>query len=70
MAERRLLEMYVRQLLESEAGPEVSISWQGGEPTLMSLDFFDAHGGLRRALQATGPDARLYHSNQRHAVGR
>ena len=36
----QLLETYVRQLLESEAGPEVSIAWQGGEPTLMGLDFF------------------------------
>ena len=35
-----LLETYVRQLLESQPGPEVSIAWQGGEPTLMGLDFF------------------------------
>jgi uncharacterized protein len=35
-----LLETYVRQLLESQAGPEVNIAWQGGEPTLMGLDFF------------------------------
>ncbi len=35
-----LLETYVRQLLEAQQGPEVSIAWQGGEPTLMGLDFF------------------------------
>lgn len=35
-----LLETYVRQLLESQPGPDVSINWQGGEPTLMGLDFF------------------------------
>ena len=35
-----LLETYLRQLLESQAGPEVCIAWQGGEPTLMGLDFF------------------------------
>jgi len=35
-----LLETYIRQLLEAQAGPEVMISWQGGEPTLMGLDFF------------------------------
>lgn len=34
------LEIYIRQLLESQATPEMSISWQGGEPTLMGLDFF------------------------------
>ena len=35
-----LLEIYIRQLLEAQAGPEVIIAWQGGEPTLMGLDFF------------------------------
>jgi uncharacterized protein len=35
-----LLETYLRQLLESHRAPEVSVSWQGGEPTLMRLDFF------------------------------
>ncbi|HSC90229.1 MAG TPA: anaerobic sulfatase maturase [Gaiellaceae bacterium] len=36
-----LLEAYVRQLVEAHAGlPEVTVAWQGGEPTLMGLDFF------------------------------
>ena len=36
-----LLETYLRQLIESHAQvPEVQIAWQGGEPTLMGLDFF------------------------------
>src|SRR4029453_7495851 len=35
-----LLETYIRQLLESQAGPEVMVGWQGGEPTLMGVDFF------------------------------
>ena len=34
------LENYVRQLLESHTAPLVTIAWQGGEPTLMGLDFF------------------------------
>ena len=34
------LETYIRQLLESQSVPEVTIAWQGGEPTLMGLDFF------------------------------
>ncbi len=37
-----LLETYIRQLLEAHSQvPEVNISWQGGEPTLMGLDFFE-----------------------------
>jgi uncharacterized protein len=35
-----LLEAYIRQLIESQAGPEITIAWQGGEPTLMGVDFF------------------------------
>jgi uncharacterized protein len=35
-----LLESYMRQYIESQRVPEVSIAWQGGEPTLMGLDFF------------------------------
>ncbi len=34
------LETYIRQLLESHRAPEVTVAWQGGEPTLMGLDFF------------------------------
>ena len=36
-----LLDTYIRQLIESHVrAPEVNIAWQGGEPTLMGLDFF------------------------------
>ena len=36
-----LLEAYVKQLIEAHAGvTEVAIAWQGGEPTLMGVDFF------------------------------
>jgi uncharacterized protein len=34
------LELYIRQLLESHRTPAVTVAWQGGEPTLMGLDFF------------------------------
>ena len=34
------LETYIRQLIESHNVPEVTVAWQGGEPTLMGLDFF------------------------------
>lgn len=35
-----VLETYIAQLLEAHRGPEVAVAWQGGEPTLMGLDFF------------------------------
>lgn len=40
-----MLETYIRQLLESHRTPDVTIAWQGGEPTMMGLDFF------RRAME-------------------
>ncbi len=39
------LDAYIRQLLESHRTPQVTVAWQGGEPTLMKLDFF------RRAVE-------------------
>ncbi len=34
------MEEYVRQTIEGQTATEVAIAWQGGEPTLMGLDFF------------------------------
>ena len=34
------LEAYIRQLLESHRVADVTVAWQGGEPTLMKLEFF------------------------------
>lgn len=34
------LERFTRQYIEAQHAPEVTIAWQGGEPTLMGLDFF------------------------------
>jgi len=35
-----VLEAYICQLLEAHRAPQVTVAWQGGEPTLMGLDFF------------------------------
>jgi uncharacterized protein len=35
-----LLEEYTRQYIAAQRVPEVTFAWQGGEPTLMGLDFF------------------------------
>ena len=52
-----LLELYLRQLIEAHAGsPEVVVAWQGGEPTMMGLDFFRRSAALaeRRSGRASG----------------
>jgi uncharacterized protein len=35
-----MLEAYIRQLIDGHRTPRVTVAWQGGEPTLMGLDFF------------------------------
>lgn len=35
-----ILEAHIRQYIEAQQAPEVIFSWQGGEPTLLGLDFF------------------------------
>jgi uncharacterized protein len=35
-----VLKAYIKQLIESHQTPEVTVAWQGGEPTLMGLGFF------------------------------
>ena len=36
----RVLEEYIRQYIGANENPEVTFAWQGGEPTLMGIDFF------------------------------
>ncbi len=35
-----LLETFTRQYIETQRVPEITFAWQGGEPTLLGLDFF------------------------------
>lgn len=40
-----VLENYIRQLIEAHRTQQVTVAWQGGEPTLMGIDFY------RRAIE-------------------
>ncbi len=42
------LEQFIRQYIEGVTGPEVVFSWQGGEPTLLGVDFFRRAVDLER----------------------
>ena len=35
-----VLESYIRQYCESQSSSEVTFAWQGGEPTLLGIDYF------------------------------
>jgi len=43
-----MLETYVRDYIAHQAGPEISFAWQGGEPTLMGVEFFERVVALQR----------------------
>jgi uncharacterized protein len=47
-------EAYIRQLLAAHQVPDVTIAWQGGEPTLMGLDFFHRSIELQKKYQKPG----------------
>lgn len=53
MADRTLAE-HIRQYIEAQDGDEVIFSWQGGEPTLMGLDFFRRIIDLQRRYARKG----------------
>jgi len=58
-----LLELYIRQLLEAHGGEEeVTVAWQGGEPTLMGLDFFMR--SVELVEQHRRPGQRVLHTMQ------
>ena len=61
-----VLEAYRRQLLQAHAGPEVTIAWQGGEPTLLGIDFFRRAVALAEDLRR--PGVRLDHTIQTNAT--
>ncbi|MFV1969694.1 MAG: anaerobic sulfatase maturase [Acidimicrobiia bacterium] len=61
-----MLETYVRQLLESHRTPEVTVAWQGGEPTMMGLDFFKRSVELVEKHQR--PDQRVEYTIQTNGV--
>ena len=43
-----VLEAYVRQQIEAQRGPEIQFAWQGGEPTLMGVEFFEKAADFQR----------------------
>ena len=48
-----VLEAYVQRYIAAVAAPEVEFTWQGGEPTLSGLEFFERAVALQR-LHAQG----------------
>jgi len=61
-----VLESYVRQYIASQRVPEVTFAWQGGEPTLMGLEFYRKAVELQQKYRR--PGMRIQNSLQTNAV--
>lgn len=61
-----LLEAHLRQYIEAQTGDEVVFSWQGGEPTLMGLDFFLRVVKLQQKYKK--PDQRIENDLQTNGI--
>src|SRR5579871_1324250 len=61
-----VMQSYVRQTIEANSRGEVTLAWQGGEPTLMGLEFY------RRAMeiveQARKPGVQIQHTIQTNGI--
>lgn len=49
-----VLETYIRQYIEAQQVPEVQFAWQGGEPTLLGVEFFERVVELQRRYRRPG----------------
>jgi uncharacterized protein len=61
-----VLEAYVKQVIESQRERHVTIAWQGGEPTLMGLDFYQRAMTLVRKYMR--PGMTLEHTIQTNGI--
>ena len=61
-----MLELYIKQLLESHTASEINIAWQGGEPMLMGIDFF--RKSVELVTKYKRPDQKILHSIQTNGV--
>ena len=61
-----VLEEFTRQYIEAQRVPEVTFGWQGGEPTLMGLDFFRKAVALQEKYRK--PNMRIKNTFQTNGV--
>lgn len=61
-----LLEAYTRQYINAQHVPEVTFAWQGGEPTLMGLDFYRQAVAYQQKHKK--PGMKIYNALQTNAV--
>jgi len=58
-----VLEAYIKQYCESQNTPEILFAWQGGEPTLMGVEFFRKAVVLQKKYSAGRPVQNAFQTN-------
>ncbi|QHI70011.1 anaerobic sulfatase maturase [Tichowtungia aerotolerans] len=58
-----VLEEYVKQYCESQNTPEILFAWQGGEPTLMGVEFFEKAVAFQKKYSAGRPVQNAFQTN-------
>lgn len=48
------LETFIRQFIDQTPGPEIAFAWQGGEPTLLGVEFFERAIALQKKFCPPG----------------
>ena len=61
-----ILENYVKQYIDAQEVNEVTFAWQGGEPTLMGVDFF--RQAIRYQQKYRRPGMQIQNSFQTNAT--
>jgi uncharacterized protein len=61
-----VLRRYVRTFLANQPDGEVSLGWQGGEPTMRGLDFFEL--AVRVGHEYARPEQRVVHAFQTNGI--
>jgi uncharacterized protein len=61
-----LLELYIQQRLARRDEPEINIAWQGGEPTIMGLDFFKR--SIELVTKYRKPQQKILHTIQTNGL--
>lgn len=58
-----VLEKYIREYIQSQSSPEITFAWQGGEPTLLGVDFFRKVVQLQQHYSDGRPVSNAFQTN-------
>jgi len=58
-----LLDKYIKEYIQSQSGAEIGFAWQGGEPTLLGVDYFRKVVALQKQYSDGRPITNAFQTN-------